>query len=132
MIPNTPILEIKLEERKIPSKTYKIIYNKNRLNGYTDGIEALKQSIYLILSTERYAYPIYSWKYGVEFKDLIGLNPNLAIPEIKRTITEALSQDDRITSVNNFKFTTKKKVVTCEFTVESIFGDIDTTLEVDI
>ena len=59
------------------------------------------QAVYLILNVERYAFPIYSRDYGSELSDLIGTPRDYAISEIKRRITEALTQDDRITSVDD-------------------------------
>ena len=35
------------------SNTYAIDYENNRIVGYVDGIEAVKQAIYLILQTEK-------------------------------------------------------------------------------
>lgn len=132
MIPNYNVLDTQLEEVEIPSRTHKIIYEKDRVSGYTDNIEALKQTIYLILNTERYAFPIYSWKYGAEFVDLIGQPTNYAIPEIKRRISEALLQDDRILSVGDFEFSINKKKVLCKFVVKSIFGDVTSDTEVSL
>ena len=51
----------------------------------------------------------YSWNYGVELVELIGQPKEYALPEIKRCITEALLQDDRITAVDGFEFETGKK-----------------------
>lgn len=67
-----------------------------------DGKEAVRQAIYLILNTERYAWLIHSWNYGVELHSLIGQDPDFCIPEIERCVREALLQDDRITAVDDF------------------------------
>lgn len=76
--------------------------------GSCDGLEAIKQAVYLILNVERYRYVIYSSNYGVEFDDLLGKPVPYVLPELKRRIEEALTQDDRITSVDGFEFETKK------------------------
>lgn len=125
-------LTVDFEEITLPSKTYKLIKDKNRIVGYIDEIEALKQAIFLILSIERYDYLIYSWNYGVEFNDLIGQSTDYVMPEIKRRITEALMQDDRINSVDNFEFKINKKKVHVSFTVHSIFGDVEEERTVSI
>jgi phage baseplate assembly protein W len=111
---------------KQSSKGYKINDTKKNIAGMTDELEAVKQAIYLILNTERYQYEIYSWNYGVELQSLFGAPQNYAYPELKRRITEALVQDDRINSVDNFSFDHKKGEVSIQFTVHTIFGDIDT------
>lgn len=115
-----------------PSKTYKLDTVKNRIVGFIDEIEALKQAIFLMLNIERYVYIIYSWNYGVEFEDLFGKPIPFVLPEIKRRVTEALVQDDRIDSVDNFKFVVNKGKVLATFTVHSIYGEIETEKEVNI
>lgn len=113
-----------------PSKTYKLNTVKNRIVGYIDEIEALKQAIFLILNIERYDYIIYSWNYGVELSDLFGKPIPFVLPEIKRRVTEALVQDDRIDSVDTFKFVVNKGKVLATFTVHSIYGEIEAEKEV--
>lgn len=115
-----------------PSFTYKLNAERNKVVGYVDAREAYKQAIYKILNTERYEYVIYSWNYGVELKDLIGMPIYYVIPELERRITEAIEQDDRTVSVGNFNFDTSKRgVVHVTFTATSIFGDeiIETEVE---
>lgn len=126
-------LTIDFEEAvALPSKTYKLHTAKNRIVGLIDEVEALKQAIFLILNIERYDYIIYSWNYGVELKDLFGKPIPYVLPEIKRRVTEALVQDDRIDSVDNFHFIVNKGKVLTSFTVHSIYGEIETEKEVMI
>lgn len=115
-----------------PSKTFKLNIVKNRIVGFIDEIEALKQAIFLILNIERYDHIIYSWNYGVELKDLFGMPIPFVLPEIKRRVTEALVQDDRIDSVDTFKFVVNKGKVLATFTVHSIYGEIEAEKEVMI
>lgn len=100
--------------------------------GRTDRLKAIEQAIYLILSVERYDYLIHSWNFGVELRDLFGQPVSYCLPEIKRRITEALLQDDRITEVYNFTFDVKKGRVAVAFRVKTIFGEIEATKEVEI
>lgn len=115
-----------------PDNTHKLDIEKNRVTGMTDGRDALLQAIYLILNVERYAFPIYSRNYGTELADLIGQPKDYAMSEIKRRITEALTQDDRITGVDNWSFETAGKVVRASFTVYTIYGEIDFSKEVEV
>lgn len=115
-----------------PDNTHKLNIEKNRVTGMTDERDALLQAIYLILNVERYAFPIYTWNYGTELADLIGQPKDYAMSEIKRRITEALTQDDRITGVENWSFETTGKVVRVNFTVKTIYGAVDATKEVEI
>ena len=132
MIPDIATLDTTLEEVEIPSNTPKIIYDKDRVNGYTDGLEAMRQAIYLILNTERYEFIIYSWDYGVEFVDLIGQPTSYVIPEIKRRITEALLQDDRILTVDSFEFEIIKSKILVKFIVTCDYGKLEIEREVKV
>ena len=116
----------------LPSRTLKMDHDYHTITGTIDQIQAVEQAVFLILTTERYQWLIFSWNYGVELKDLIGKDPEFCIPEIERRIREALLQDDRITAVENFEFELSKRKVLTTFTVISIFGGITTTLEVEI
>lgn len=115
-----------------PGYTHKLNMEKARVAGMTDGRDALAQAIYLILSVERYAHPIYSWRYGIELADLIGKPRDYAMSEIKRRITEALIQDDRITGVENWSFQPGRRSVLVSFTVNTIYGAVEATKEVEI
>ncbi len=113
-----------------PSRTYKLHIDKSRVRGMTDDADAMIQAVYLILSVERYQYPIYSRNYGVELADLVGQPRDYVMSEAKRRITEALMQDDRIESVDGWSFTHSGKTVQAAFTVHTVYGDISTTKEV--
>jgi hypothetical protein len=126
MIPSTTgFLDQDFEIETQPSKTYKMNLEGNTTRGYTDGLEAMKQVIFKILNTERYAYVMYSWNYGIETMDLYGEPVSYVCPELERRITEALMQDDRIEGVSDFDFDLSTKgVVHVSFVVNTIFGDV--------
>lgn len=113
------------EYEELPTKTFKLNIPSNTIIGFTDGLEAMKQAIYLILNIERYEHIIYSWNYGIELEDLFGQPISFVLPELKRRITEALLQDTRILGVDNFSFETNKGKVHATFTVHTIFGDVE-------
>lgn len=115
-----------------PSRTYKLDIDKDRIKGMTDGADAMLQTIYLILSVERYQYSIYSRNYGVELENLIGMPKDYVMSEAKRRITEALTQDERIKSVDDWSFDTVKNAVISTFTVHTIYGDVKTKKEVAV
>jgi phage baseplate assembly protein W len=134
MIPsNNTLLTTDLNVVKQPSKQHKMNMDRNRILGICDGLEAVRQSVFKILNTERYAYIIYSWNYGIELNDLYGQPVRYVCPEIERRIQEALLQDDRITAVDEFEFDTSKKgVVSVSFTVHTFFGDLNEEMVVNI
>lgn len=127
MIPSiNTILSTNLEVETQPSKNYKMHLEQNIINGFCDGLEAMRQVIYKILNTERYQYIIYSWNYGIELLDLYGEPVTYVCPELQRRITEALIQDDRIDSVDNFEFDiSEKRTMKATFTVHTIFGNVE-------
>lgn len=127
---NLDLVSFALEEQ--PGYTHKLDIDRNKVTGMTDKRDALIQAVYLILNVERYAYPIYSRNYGSELTDLIGKPKHYAMSEIKRRITEALEQDDRITGVDSWTFETGRHSVHAAFVVHSIYGDLDAEKEVEI
>lgn len=134
MIPTVEddLLDDELELEIEPSKNYKMDIGHEVVNGYSDELEVMKQVIYKILNTERYQHIVYSWDYGIELLDLIGEPVTYVCPELERRITEALVQDDRIDSVENFDFDIlKKRTVKATFTVHTIFGNVEEEMVVN-
>ncbi len=116
-----------------PTYTYEMTPETGQIRGYVDGIKAMEQAVYKILSTERYRYIIYSWNYGIELEDLFGQPVSYVCPELERRIKEALLWDTRIENISDFRFDTSKKgTVHAYFVVNTIFGDIEAEKEVSI
>lgn len=116
----------------LPTKTYHLRILSMRVQGLTDGLEAMKQAVFKVLQTERYRYSkIYSGNYGVELWDLIGQPIPYVLPEIQRRITEALTWDERITAVDGFEFVVQKSKVHTTFVVHTIYGEIETEVAVN-
>lgn len=131
MIPTNHAILGSLVMDEQPSKQHRM--TSGRVLGCCDNLEAVKQAIFKILSTERYEYVIYSWDYGVELSDLYGKNPDYCCAELERRITEALLQDDRITAVDGFTFEKQKNgVIFLSFTVRTVFGEMDFSKEVRV
>lgn len=102
-----------------PTKTFEL--RGNRIGGKIDGMDALKQSINLSLTTERYQHAIYSWQYGSELSTLIGKRKEYVESETARMIEDALLNDDRITGIENVTFKYEDDVV--EISFNTIYGD---------
>ena len=132
MIPNNSNenLTPDFEEVVGSTKNYRLIMDKDRIVGYVDGIEAMKQAIYMLLSVERYDHVIYSWNAGAQFKDLFGKPISYVVTEVKKRIKDALLQDDRINAVDSFVVTTKKNSVLVRYVAHTIFGEIEGEKEV--
>jgi len=135
LIPTREALDITAANLAIaenPTHTYYWDIYRGRIRGYTDGLEAMRQTIHHILFTERYAWPIYSHNYGIELADLFGKPVTYCIPKIKMRVTEALAWDDRIIDVTDWRFETEYSTVKTWFVVVTIFDNIPAELEVPI
>lgn len=121
-----------IEQTELPTKTFRIKPEQEIVSGKVDSVEAMKQAIYLILNTQRYEYPIYSWNYGMEISDLFGKPDEYVVAELERRITEALTQDDRIIRVYDFDFSVNGKKVDCRFNVKTKYGEINQQMAVNI
>lgn len=122
--------DTKIKRNAYKSRTYEM--KEERVEGYIDGLESVKQAIYKILNTERFEYPVYSFSYGAELQRLVGKERPYVRAELKRIVTDALMTDDRIISVSCFEFEFSGDACTCSFSVESIFGAIGMNVEVKV
>lgn len=131
MLPKKTGIEVPRVLRKMerPSKTFGMDFQNGRIRGTVDRLEAVKQTVFCILNTERYDCLIYSWNYGVELKDLTGRPMPYVKTEIKRRIQEALLQDDRIRSVDGFLFAQNGRKLNVQFTVHTSLGDFQAEKE---
>lgn len=114
-----------------PSRTYRLNFSGAASTGMLNGLEAMKQAIFLILSSERYIYAIFSWNYGVELIKL-SEETDLALlqSKLQDSITEALMQDDRVLSVFDFNFERiDEKRLAVTFTVSTTEGDVPSEVE---
>lgn len=113
-----------------PARTYALRFDGYPSTGKLDGVEAMKQAIFLILQTERFQYAIYSWNYGIELNALLGqtMTPYLQA-KVAKAIEDALMADDRVLSVEQFSFTKGKRNLLVKFTVTTTEGDVESEFE---
>lgn len=95
--------EDNLKQGESPSLTYRLDWEKKRITGQTDGLEAVQQAATKILQTDRFDYLIYSSDYGTEWQLVLGKDRLLVRAEIRRVISEALLQDERILSLEHIE-----------------------------
>lgn len=125
------------DDELMSSKTYRLDLETKRITGFIDGVEAIRQAVFKVLSTERASFPIYGTdegiNYGVELVRFIGEDYSFISADIERTITDALLQDERILDVTDFVIGEPVgDSLTFSFNVSTIFGDIDINREVRI
>lgn len=113
-----------------PSRTYALRFDGYPSAGKLDGVEAMKQAIFLALQIERFRFAIYSWNYGIELDALLGqsMTPYLQA-KVAKAIEDALMADDRVLSVEQFSFTKGKRSLLVKFTVTTTEGDVESEFE---
>lgn len=124
-IKNAPVQEVQQ-----PSLTWKLDFEKNRITGRIDELEAVKQAVLKILQTERFRYLIYSFNFGSELESLIGSNEFFVQSEASRMLQEALSQDDRIQGIENVRVVVNGDSILLEFRVMTTYGAFQASQEV--
>lgn len=110
-------------EEQQTSRTYGIDFAVGKATGITDGLEAVRQAVYKILRTDRFAHLIYDANYGSEISSLQGRSQGYVRSEIERRIRDALLQDDRISEITDMQIAIAGDEADVSFTVVSIYGD---------
>lgn len=120
-----------LGSAEAPSLTYRMDWENKRIIGQLDGLEAAQQAVVKVLRTERYDHLIYSFEYGTEWRLVLGQDRLLARAELRRMITEALLQDERITGIDHLEaaFSGDKLSVSCQ--VATTYGSFQLRKEMN-
>lgn len=116
-----------ISEAELPTRTYKLDFERGRCAGFIDRKEAMEQAILKVIRTKRFAHLIYSDVYG--FQDMIGQDRLFVRGELPRRIKEALLQDERITAIENFKLDFEKDEAYVSLTAVTIYGDVNVLRE---
>ena len=92
--------------------------------------EAIKVWVYLALLTNNKQYPIYSWDYGTEVKELMGKNYTKALieAEAKRLIEECLLINPYILEVEVVNTSFVDSALTCDIKITTIYGDMEVSI----
>ena len=115
-----------------PSLTWYINKDSNRIVGEVDGLEAVRQAVEIILNVERFRWQIYSPNSGMQWDGLIGQDPGHVASEVQRRMLDALSVDDRVRGISNFEYSMDGSTMTCSVTVNTVYGETQTTVEVNL
>lgn len=127
---NTVTTDLTLSDEIEQTQTYSV--SEDRIQGFVDGMDALRQAIYHILNTEQFEYPIYTLDYGLRTDDLFGKDREYVESELQRRIRECLLTDDRVTGVDNFAFSADGDKMLCTFDVENIYKTMSMSKEVAV
>lgn len=115
-----------------PSKTWYINRETGRIQGEINGLAAVTQAVDVLLNVERFRWQIYRTYSGVQWEGLIGQDPGYVASELQRRITQALTMDDRVRGISNFSYSTNGNTLTASFTVNTVYGATQTTVEVNV
>lgn len=111
---------------KYPTRTYALDLNSGEIKGTIDNLEAIKQFCVKTIFTARFRHVVYSFNYGSEVEDLIGLDlsEEFLKSELVRTLKESLEYDDRINKAHSFDITTDTDSIYIKFTVDTEEGQL--------
>lgn len=115
-----------------PSRTWYINKETNRIQGECDGWQSVRQAVEIILNVERFRWQIYSPSSGMQWEGLIGQDPGYVASELQRRITDALLMDDRVRGISDFAYTVEGNTLRASLTVNTVYGDTQTSVEVNI
>ena len=105
--------------------TYYINSTTGRITTMVNNADALVQSIYKALDTEKYGFDIYGWTYGLDMDPFVGQDLDYIQTNLQKYIEDCLLSDDRVLSINNFNVQ-QQDIDSCliTFDVESTEGYI--------
>ena len=132
VLPTGPDLSNGVTFQQQPSLTWYLDTVTGRIQGTADGYAAVCQAVEIILDTTRFRWQIYRPYSGIQWDGLIGQDPGYVAAELQRRVTEALLMDDRITAVQDFNYTLSGDVLTANLTARTVYGDVQTMVEVNL
>lgn len=119
-------VEMVTEAEEQPSRTYKLDFDRGRIIGMVDGLEAVNQAIRKAIITPRFKCLIYDNQYGSEIEDAI-IAKDASRDYIKAAmegfIKDALLPDTRIISVYDFNISLEEDGAHISFSANTIFGE---------
>lgn len=114
-----------------PSRTYKVDWDAGRITGQIRAedssdayLDAVEQFVFKALQSRRDVNIVYSEDYGSELDEMLkmGYTRDLLQTETERLIVEALIYDERIASVDSFKFSFDGDSMLVRFRVTTVQG----------
>lgn len=129
---NSVTLQPDIEFTQQPTLTWYVDPSTRRIRGTADGLQAITQTVEIILNVDRFYWQIYGPDFGMQWWGLIGQDPGYVAAEMQRRILDAFSIDARILGIDNFSYSVSGNVLTASMTVRTVYGDTAQTVEVDI
>ncbi len=104
----------------------KFIYDGKGKHVIVTGKEAVKVWVYKALKTERYEHLAYSWQYGIEVKQFIGLVMQVGDrkEELKRVIVDCLMINPYIKSIDSVEMDIDGHKLNCTISMTTVYGEV--------
>ena len=115
-----------------PSLTWIADPATNRIRGRGDNWEAVRQAVEVIVDVERFKWQIYTPNFGTDYDGLLGTEPGYAASELQRRLEDAFLPDSRILGIKDFTWSFSGVSLSASFTVRTVFGDVESGLEVNL
>ena len=132
ILPTGGTIQSGVQFQQQPDRTWYINKETQRIQGDCDGWQAVRQAVEIILNVERFRWQIYRPYSGMQWEGLIGQDPGYVASELQIRITEALTMDDRVRGISNFTYTVTGDQLSASLTVNTVFGEYETSVEVNL
>jgi len=131
-----------------PSLTWIADPVTNRLRGWGDNYEAVRQAVEIIVNVERFKWQIYTPNFGTDYDSLLqsvlGGKWKILIlwyvaayrvqrfGELRRRLEDAFLPDSRILGIKDYTYTFRDVCLTVTFTARTVFGDVPGGMEIPL
>lgn len=128
ILPSFVMVTAKQTEIDNPPVEYGIDLKTGQLTGeIVSGLEAVEVWVWLALHSERYRYPIFSWKYGAELEQYIGQGYSAEFLEeaVKDDVESCLAINPHIRGIDDFSCKIENDRLVLNFTVKTDYGEVE-------
>lgn len=128
ILPSFAMVTAKQTEIDNPPVEYGIDLKTGQLTGeIVSGLEAVEVWVWLALHSERYRYPIFSWKYGAELEQYIGQGYSAEFLEeaVKDDVEACLVINPYIRGIDDFSCKIENDRLVLNFTVKTDYGEVE-------
>lgn len=125
-------INTEIEFQTQPTRTWYINRVSHRIQGETDGKDAVQQAVEIILNVERFRWQIYAPYSGMEWNSLIGQSPGYVALELKRRMEEALKTDDRVLGISDYYYSIDGDSMSVNVVVDTVYGAVSAKTEVNL
>ena len=115
-----------------PSLTWIADPVTNRLRGWGDNYEAVRQAVEVIVNVERFKWQIYTPNFGTDYDGLLGTEPGYAASELRRRLEDAFLPDNRILRITDYVYSFQGVSLSVSYNEQTVFGDVPGSMEVPL